>query len=99
MSIHELLELKRSTEVSKSGYIVNVEKKISKKGLLFYMLDLVDSTSKIKVCVCPLYYQGDIESFALTASYVTPHTLKLQCNVSEDKILPICYLIKLEENA
>ena len=99
MSIHELLELKRSTEVSKSGYIVHVERKISKKGLLFYILDLVDFSAKVQICVCPGYYHESVEKFALTASFTRLYALKLQCNTSEDTTLPMCYLIKLEENA
>lgn len=72
--------------------ISNIAKKISKKGVLFYILDLSYESNKIQACLCPQYYKKDIEKIDLKTCASILYTMKIK-SVFKNEFNEVFYYI------
>jgi len=81
-----------------TAYIVDIEKKISKDGVLFYILKFLNEAKQIKACISPECYEHNIKDLSLKVDGKTAYQIQLLSKTPRDGKYPLNYIKKIEES-
>lgn len=80
-----------------TAYIVDIEKKISKGGVLFYIVKLLNEAKQIKACISPEYYDHNIKDLSFKPDGKTIYKIQLLSKIPQDGKYPLNYIKKIEK--
>ena len=89
--------IEKNTIIDIETSILNVVKKISKEGVLFYILDLSSETNKTQACLCPQYFEHDVEKMDLKKLDTCSCIMKIKSVFKKDSNEVFYYILDIQK--